>query len=97
LLGGITVLVEYLFFGTTFPKILRFKKATFVSSGAGIYLLHVFLRLLNTGLGIDVLLIPIVGFLLFWLIGFFDVSEEQIEPSIDNKALLKGGLGDGEC
>jgi hypothetical protein len=76
---------------------MRFKKATFVSAGAGIYLVHVFFRSLNIGLGIDVFLIPIVGFLLFCLIGFFDVSEEQIEPSIDNKALLKGGFGNGEC
>jgi O-antigen/teichoic acid export membrane protein len=93
----ISMFTYFLFFGTTFPKVLRFKNATFVSAGAGIYLIHVFLRSMNTGLGTDVLLIPIVGFLLFWLIGFIDVSEEQIDPSIHNKALLKGGFANGEC
>lgn len=85
----ISMFSYFLFFGTTFPKAFRFKKASFVSAGAGIYLIHVFLHRLNAGFGIDVFLIPIIGFLLFWLIGFFDVSEEPIGPSINNKTLLK--------
>ena len=52
---------------------------------------------MNAGFGIDVYLIPITGFLLFWLIDFFDVREESIGPSINNKTLLKGGFGNGKC
>ena len=76
----ISMFTYFLFFGTTFPKAFRLKKATFVSAGAGIYLIHGFLHRLNAGFGIDIFLIPITGFLLFWLIGFFDVHKEPIGP-----------------
>jgi len=93
----ISMFTYFLFFGTTFPKILRLRKSSFFSAGVGIYLIHVFLHRLNTGFIIDVFLIPITCFLLFWFIGFFDVYEEPIEPSINDKTLFKGGIQNGEC
>ncbi len=93
----ISMFTYFLFFGATFPKTFRFKKTTLVSAGAGIYLIHVFLQRLNAGFGIDVFLIPITGFLLFWLIGFFDVRKEPIDSSINNETALKGGFRNGEC
>jgi O-antigen/teichoic acid export membrane protein len=93
----ISMFTYFLFFGTTFPRALRFKKTPFISAGAGIYLIFVFLRKLNAGIGINVFLIPITGFLLFWLIGFFDIHEESIDPSINDKTDLKGGFWNGEC
>jgi hypothetical protein len=56
-----------------------------------------FLKVSAQGAAVARLVSAAEGFLLFWLIGFFDVHEEPIGPLINNKTLLKGGFGNGEC
>ncbi len=91
----ISMLAYFLVFDFYLDKAHKIKKLSYLLAGAGVYLIYMLMRTLNFGPVPDLLLSPIILFLLFYFMGFFIVEEKLHPATTHHQNLLEGGLNHG--
>ncbi len=91
----ISMLAYFFIFDLYLDKSHKIEKAPYLLAGAGLYLVYMLLHRLNLGLLPDLFLSPLIVFVLFYLMGFFNIAENR-EPQTKHKAnLIEGGPNNG--
>jgi O-antigen/teichoic acid export membrane protein len=91
----ISMLAYFLVFDLYLDKAHKIKKIPYMLAGAGVYLIYMLMRSLNFRLLPDLLLCPIILFLVFYFLGFFNVEENLHTITIHQQNLIEGGLNHG--
>jgi O-antigen/teichoic acid export membrane protein len=71
----ISMLLYFVMFGMHVPQMFRLKKMSFFLAGGGVYLTYVLVQSIQVGWLLTVFALPIVLFLIFFFIGFFDLEQ----------------------
>ncbi|MGD8761569.1 MAG: oligosaccharide flippase family protein [Desulfobacteraceae bacterium] len=91
----ISMLAYFLLFDLYLDKAHKIRKLPFLFAGAGVYLIYMLMRSLSFGVLLDLLLCPIILFIVFYFMGFFIVEEDLQMITIHQQNFIEGGLNHG--
>ena len=91
----VSMLAYFLVFDLYLDKAHKIRKLPYLLAGAGVYFIYMLMRSLNFGVLLDLLLCPIILFLVFYFIGFFKVEENPQTIITHQQHLIEGGLNHG--
>ena len=91
----ISMIAYFIAFDVFLDKSHKIKKWSYLSAAAGVYLIYMLMRTLNFGLISNVILTPIILFLVFFGIGFFNVEANALHNTLDRQRLIEGGNNNG--
>jgi Ca2+/Na+ antiporter len=89
------MLAYFLLFDLYLDKAHKIRKLPFLFAGAGVYLIYMLMRSLSFGVLLDLLLCPIILFIVFYFMGFFIVEEDLQMITIHQQNFIEGGLNHG--
>ncbi len=71
----ISMMLYFFLFGIQLPEMYRVAKSTYLLAGGVVHLVYVLMQELDAGLFINILLLPVLVYLLFSFIGFFSFQD----------------------
>ncbi|UCE52610.1 MAG: polysaccharide biosynthesis C-terminal domain-containing protein [Desulfobacterales bacterium] len=92
----VSMLAYFLVFDLYLDKAHKIKKLPYLLAGAGVYLIYMLMRSLNLGPLPDLMLCPIILFLVLYVMGFFNVEENLQTITSHQQNLIEGGLNHGK-
>ena len=91
----ISMLAYFFIFDLYLDKSHKIEKVPYLLAGAGLYLVYMLLHTLNFGLLPDLFLSPLILFVLFYLMGFFNIAENLQPQTVSKINFKQGGPNNG--